>query len=201
MTDLFYVFGIALTAMALVISFLGLRSERFPGSRPLYAGVIGLMAVLVVASCGFAVALSREEAEHREEEVAEFEAEQAAEEEEQAAEDPGTEAASEEPPVEQEQPKVETLDLTSPEDGGLVFEPDSLEVAAGEVEIDYTNPSEVPHNVAIEGDGQELAQSETVTGGDNAAATASLEPGEYVFYCSIPGHRESGMEGSLTVTE
>jgi len=201
MTDLFYVFGIALTGMALVISFVGLRSERFPYSRGLYAGVIGLMGALVVASCAFAVALSREEAEHREEEVAEFEAEQAAEEAEEAPEDPGAEAAGEEPPVEQEQPTVEALDLTSPEDGALVFEPDALEAVAGEVEIDYTNPSEVPHNVAIEADGEELAQGETVTGGDSGAATATLEPGEYVFYCSIPGHRESGMEGTLTVTE
>ena len=38
-----------------------------------------------------------------------------------------------------------------------------------------------------------------MTGGDSAAATAELDPGEYIYYCSIPGHRESGMEGTLTV--
>ena len=91
------------------------------------------------------------------------------------------------------------MELTSPETGDLVFDPESLEARVGEVAIDYTNPSEVPHNVAIEGDGEELAQSETVTGGDSAAATVALEAGEYVYYCSIPGHREAGMEGTLTV--
>ncbi len=65
--------------------------------------------------------------------------------------------------------------------------------------IEYTNPSPVPHNVAIEFDGAPLAQGETVSDGALGPATAELEPGDYVFYCAIPGHRESGMEGTLTV--
>ena len=202
MSDLFYVFGIGLTLMALVLSFVGLRSESFPSSRGLYVGVLGVMGVLVVASCAFAVVLSREEAEHREEEVAEFEAEQLEAEEaaaaEEPAEDPGTAPPEGEAPIETEV-EAETLDLTSPEDGALVFDPETLEAQTGEVSIDYTNPSEVPHNVAIEGNGEELAQGPTVTGGDSGAATVALEPGEYVYFCSIPGHRESGMEGTLTV--
>jgi plastocyanin len=199
MSDLFYVFGIALVVLALIVSFAGLRMENFPGSRGVLTAVLGIMGALVVASCAFAVVLSREEADHRAEEVAEFNAEQ--EEAEEAAtdeEDPGTTPAAEEPQIETEA-GVETVELTSPETGDLVFEPESLEAPVGEVAIDYTNPSEVPHNVAIEGDGEELAQSETVTGGDSATATVALEAGEYVYYCSIPGHREAGMEGALTV--
>jgi plastocyanin len=199
MSDLFYVFGIALVVLALIVSFAGLRMENFPGSRGVLTAVLGIMGALVVASCAFAVVLSREEADHRAEEVAEFNAEQ--EEAEEAAtdeEDPGTTPAAEEPQIETEA-GVETVELTSPETGDLVFEPESLEARVGEVAIDYTNPSEVPHNVAIEGDGEELAQSETVTGGESAAATVALEAGEYVYYCSIPGHREAGMEGTLTV--
>ena len=200
MSDLFYVFGIALVVLALVISFAGLRSERFPGSRGLYAVGLGIMGALVVASCAFAVVLSREEADHREEEVAEFEAEQEEAEEAAAAEeDPGTTPAGEEPQIETEA-KAETLELTSPETGDLVFEPDELDARVGEITIEYTNPSDVPHNVAIESpEGEELAQGETVTGGDTGAATAALEAGDYTYFCSIPGHRESGMEGVLTV--
>ena len=202
MTDLFYVFGIGLTAMALVISFFGLRSERFPASRSAFAGVLALMGLLVVTSCGFAIALSREEAEHRSEEVAEFEAEQEAEAEEETQgppEEPGSAASELEPVDEAPSADVETIALSSPADGALVFDQVALEAPAGEVSIDYANPSPVPHNVAIEADGESLAQGATVSGGESGAAEAKLKPGEYIFYCSIPGHREAGMEGSLLV--
>jgi plastocyanin len=200
MSDLFYVFGIGLTVLALVLSFIGLRSERFPTSRGLYAVGLGIMGVFVVASCAFAVVLSREEADHRAEEVAEFEAEQEeAEEAALAEEDPGAAPEEQEPQIETEA-QAETLELTSPEAGDLVFEPDALEARVGEVTIEYTNPSEVPHNVAIESpEGEELAQGETVTGGATGPATAALEAGDYTYFCSIPGHREAGMEGTLTV--
>jgi plastocyanin len=191
MSDLFYVFGLALTVMAVVIAFVGMRMDSFP-SRGVMIGGLALMTFLVVGSAAFAVVLSREEHEVREAEISEYRAEQAEEVEE--GEEPVSEQPTDEAPVQGGE-----LELTSPEAGDLVFEPDALEAEAGEVVIDYTNPSEVPHNVAIEDDSETLAQSETVTGGDNAAATAELEPGEYVFYCSIPGHRESGMEGPLTV--
>ena len=191
MSDLFYVFGLALTVMAVVIAFVGMRMDSFP-SRPVMIGGLALMTFLVVGSAAFAVVLSREEHEVREAEIFEYRAEQAEEVEE--GEEPISEQPTDEAPVQGGE-----LALTSPEAGDLIFEPDALEAEAGEVVIDYTNPSEVPHNVAIEDDSETLAQGETVTGGDNAAATAELEPGEYVFYCSIPGHRESGMEGILTV--
>jgi plastocyanin len=193
------VFGIALTFSALVLSFVGLRAHGFPASRGLFAAVLTVMVGLVAASCAFAVVLSREEAEHREEEIAEFEAEQQEEADEGAAASEPGQPEEVEPPVEQEPAGGPALALTSPEDGALLFEPDALEAEAGEVTIDYTNPSTIPHNVAIEGDGETLAQGETVTDGASGPATASLEPGEYVFFCSIPGHREAGMEGTLVV--
>jgi plastocyanin len=191
MSDLFYVFGIALTVMAVVIAFVGMRMDGFP-SRPVMIGGLALMSFLVVGSAAFAVVLSREEHEIREDEIFEYRAEQAEEAEE------GQEPVDEEP--EEIQPvDGGTLELTSPEAGDLIFEPDTLEAKAGEVAIDYTNPSEVPHNVAIEVESETISQSETVTGGDSAEAVAELEPGEFVFYCSVPGHREAGMEGVLTV--
>ena len=196
MSELFYVFGIGLTLLAIALAFFGLRSESFPNSRGIYAGVLGVMGALVVASCAFAVVLSREEQEHRREEVAEFRAEEealAAEE----AEGGGEEA--EEPEDAAEPEAGDPIALTSPEDGSLVFDPTELVAPVGEVTIAYTNPSEVPHNVAIEAEGETLAQGATVTGGEAGDATADLEAGDYVYYCSIPGHRESGMEGALAV--
>lgn len=194
MGDVFYIVGIGLTLAALALSFIGLRSERFPPSRAAFAAMLGFMGALVVATCAFAVVLAREEQEHRAEERA-HEAEEAAA--EAPDEEPGAPSGGGQ--VEQEPAAATPVEVSSPADGGLFFEPDTLQAPAGQVEIAYTNPSPVPHNVAIEVDGAPLTESATVTDGDSATANAELEPGEYVFYCAIPGHRESGMEGTLTV--
>jgi plastocyanin len=200
MSDLFYVFGIALVIAAVILSAVGLRSESFPASRGVLTAVLAAIAGLVVASCAFAIVLSEEEADERAEEVAEFEAEQADEEESlPPAEDANPAPAENEPVVETEPTQEKALALTSPEDGSLQFDPTSLEAPAGEVSVEYTNPSPVPHNVAIEAAGEVIAQGETVSGGDSGTATAQLEPGDYTYFCSIPGHREAGMEGTLTV--
>lgn len=191
MSELFYVFGIGLTLLAFLVAFGGMRMEKFPSPMAFRVG-LAVMGVFVVGASAFAIVLSREEKEERVEEIEAFRAE------EEAAAEEGQASESDEPsdvePVEEE-----ALALTSPDAGDLIFDPTTLEAVAGAVTINYTNPSEVPHNVAIEDGSETVAQGETVTGGDSAPATADLDPGEYVYYCSIPGHRESGMEGSLTV--
>src|SRR5918999_392127 len=65
----------------------------------------------------------------------------------------------------------ETISLTAPEDGSLVFEPSELSAAAGEVTIEFDNPSTNPHAVAIEGNGVDES-SDTVTG-DSTSLTAT----------------------------
>lgn len=89
------------------------------------------------------------------------------------------------------------LTLTADPDGGLSFDQTELTAAAGEVTIELVNDSGIPHNVEIEGNGVEEV-SETISEG-TTELTVTLEPGEYEFYCAIPGHREGGMEGTLTV--
>jgi len=91
----------------------------------------------------------------------------------------------------------ETIALASPEDGSLKFDPTELTAPAGQVTIDYDNPSDTPHAVTIEGDGVQ-EKSETVTGG-KASVSADLEAGTYTFYCPVGDHRDGGMEGTLTV--
>jgi plastocyanin len=86
------------------------------------------------------------------------------------------------------------LTLTADPGGEFSFDQTELTAAAGEVTIELVNESGIPHNVEIEGDGV----SDTISEG-STELMASLEAGEYVFFCNIPGHREGGMEGTLTV--
>jgi len=80
---------------------------------------------------------------------------------------------------------------------GLAFDPAELTVGSGEVTIELTSEPAAPHTFTIE----ELGDVEVVAadGGETATGTVELEPGTYTYYCSIPGHREAGMEGTLTV--
>jgi plastocyanin len=82
--------------------------------------------------------------------------------------------------------------------GQLKFEKDTLEAPAGEVTITMNNPSDLPHAIEIEGNGVE-EEGETVDKGGKSVVTAELKPGEYQFYCPVPGHEEGGMKGTLTV--
>lgn len=90
-----------------------------------------------------------------------------------------------------------TLALAADPSGAIAFDKTKLEGRAGENTIDFTNESQVPHAVEIEGNGVE-EESDTVTGG-KTTVTADLQPGTYEFYCPIDSHREQGMEGTLTV--
>ena len=60
------------------------------------------------------------------------------------------------------------------------------------------NPSDLPHAVEIEGNGVEV-EGETVEKGGVSKASADLKPGKYEFYCPVDGHKQAGMEGTLTV--
>ena len=91
-----------------------------------------------------------------------------------------------------------TIQVSADPNGALKFEQTSLEATAGEVTIDFTNDSSIPHDVKIEGNGVEGEGTDQVTG-DSTSASVDLEPGTYTFYCSVDGHRQAGMEGTLTV--
>jgi len=90
-----------------------------------------------------------------------------------------------------------TLELAADPSGALAFDKTTLEAPAGEVTIEFTNDSGKSHNVEVEGNGVEEV-SDTISEG-STSLTLTLEPGEYEFYCAIPGHKEGGMEGTLTV--
>jgi plastocyanin len=62
------------------------------------------------------------------------------------------------------------------------------------------NPSPVEHNVSLEGGGVS-EEGETVGQGGTSTVSAEVDPGDYTFYCSVAGHQDGGMEGTLTVEQ
>jgi uncharacterized cupredoxin-like copper-binding protein len=90
-----------------------------------------------------------------------------------------------------------SVKLSAPASGDLKFNTKSIDAKAGKVTIDFSNPSQVPHAVEVEGNGVEK-ETKTVTNG-NATLTVDLKKGKYEFYCPVDGHRQAGMEGTLTV--
>jgi plastocyanin len=82
--------------------------------------------------------------------------------------------------------------------GKLAYDKQSLTAPAGTVTITMSNPSALSHDVSIDGSGTD-EQGEVVAKGGTSTVTADLAPGTYAFYCSVPGHRAGGMEGTLTV--
>jgi len=80
----------------------------------------------------------------------------------------------------------------------LAYNTTELSAKAGKVTIDFKNPAALEHNVVIEQEGKELAGFEPIAEGEESES-AELKPGTYTFYCSVPGHREAGMEGTLAV--
>lgn len=78
------------------------------------------------------------------------------------------------------------------------FNPASISVKPGErVKITFQNSGRTPHNLVIEG----LDMATKTIGGGQTDVIGFIAPasGTYNFFCSIPGHRASGMEGSLKI--
>ena len=76
------------------------------------------------------------------------------------------------------------------------FTPSALKASAGQTTIRFTNRGAVEHDFLIDAFNVRLAAKP----GKTAEVTVTLTPGTFTAYCSIPGHRQNGMEGTLTVS-
>ena len=91
-----------------------------------------------------------------------------------------------------------TIEISAAADGSLAFEQSEVSTPAGEVTVEFDNPAPIEHDVVVESsDGEELIRTDVISG-DQTSASGELEAGDYTFYCSVAGHREAGMEGTLT---
>lgn len=97
----------------------------------------------------------------------------------------------------------ETASETAIPAGAAVFEAEDLaftaaptSVPAGGATIALRNASNLPHTVVFEGVKGDQPIVEVPGEGVDVASVA-LEPGTYTYYCSVPGHRQAGMEGTI----
>lgn len=201
---LFYVFGIALAVSAVLVSIAGLRMKDFPGKA--FPVIVLWFAILVGGAATFAVKHSQDEkADHEVEYV------KAGEEiEKETSSGPYETSGGEESEGESEGGEVEgEPEAAAKGPGGTVklaasatnleFDTTELSSKPGEVTIEFDNPSSLPHNVEVEDEsGKVLGGTETIASSEETT-TVALAPGTYTFFCSVPGHREEGMEGTLVV--
>ena len=78
--------------------------------------------------------------------------------------------------------------------------PKDATAKAGKVTIDVKNDGQIVHNLNVEGNGIAEKKTADLQPGSSGKLTVDLKPGKYEMYCSIDGHRASGMEGTITVS-
>lgn len=92
-----------------------------------------------------------------------------------------------------------TVKFEADPNGELAYTTTEASAKAGKVTIDFNNPQGLTHDVAIEdSSGKEVGKTALVAS-EETSATVNLKPGTYTYFCTVPGHREAGMEGTLTV--
>jgi plastocyanin len=92
-----------------------------------------------------------------------------------------------------------TLKFEADPNGELAYTSTRETAKAGKVTVEFKNPQALTHDVAIEdSSGKEVGATELIADGSDTT-TVDLKPGTYTYFCTVPGHREAGMEGTLTV--
>jgi uncharacterized cupredoxin-like copper-binding protein len=204
----FYVAGGLLIAWALTLSLgIGLRKPDFPSSLGGQRAVMAVSVVLVLASVSTAVITSSVPAKGSTTPtqtqalpaVPVVSAPVAA----------GSSSTSSEPtattgtPAPASSPAASkarsALALAADPAGALAYNTKQLSAKAGTVTITMTNMSPLEHDVAV-AEGTKVLGATPVFKGGTMKLTLRLKPGKYVFYCTVPGHRQAGMEGTLNVS-
>jgi plastocyanin len=185
----FFVLGSCLALLALTVTAVGLRdSKAFSSNAVARAGIV-IFILLVLGTTAFAVRYSIDEQHDRQQKLA-------AEESNVAAAPAGGKQ-----PAGQKQAAVKgpggTLQLAA-DPTQIAYDRKGLSSKPGKVTIDFDNPAPIQHDVAIAQGSQEIAKSNLVSQA-KTSVSAELAPGKYVFYCTVPGHRQAGMQGTLSV--
>jgi plastocyanin len=201
----FYIAGGLLVAWALLLSLgIGARRPDFPRNLTEQRAVMAITAVLVLAAVSMAVVTSGSP-----DKVAVTQTTTGPETAplpggvSAAASTPAQPTATTGTPTPSSSPASKAggsaLSLAADPGGALSYNTKQLTAKAGTVTITMANMSPVEHNVTIAEGSKVLGATPTFAGGSKTL-TVKLKPGKYTFYCSVPGHRAAGMEGTLTVS-
>ena len=167
----FYVAGGVLVVWAVLLAVWGITHEEFPGSKGRARGVMLVSACLVALTAAMAVVTAGEAGK----------------------ETPAQASGGTPPPA-----TGTTFSIAADPTGQLRYDKSRAAVQSGRVTVDFTNDSDIQHNVTISEGSKTLGATKTIVG-TKTSVSISLAPGEYVYFCSIPGHRQAGMQGVLTV--
>jgi plastocyanin len=223
----FYIAGGVLVVWALFISMaIGMRQPNFPSTLAQQRAVMAISAVLVVAAASMAVATSGGEkseakaasstqttstgsetpiegppvgAETTASSTASSEGEGESPSSSTTTSTGETTATTGTPPPASSPAAGASLKLAAAPGGELAYNTKTLTAKAGKVTIVMANMSPVEHNVTVAEGSKVLGATPSFVGGSKTL-TLTLKPGTYTFYCSVPGHRQAGMEGTLTVS-
>jgi uncharacterized cupredoxin-like copper-binding protein len=101
-------------------------------------------------------------------------------------------ATAEATPVEAIAPSGPTIEAQD-----IKFVPKDIEIAAGtDVSLTIRNTGFIPHDFHMD---SPLTDSGTIDSGSEITITLNLAPGDYGFYCTVPGHKQAGMRGTIHV--
>ena|SRR5947209_6139820 len=92
-----------------------------------------------------------------------------------------------------------SLSVAADPSGQLKFDKTSLSASAGSVAINFANHAPVGHNLTVASSSGAVIGATPTFEGASKTLTLKLKPGTYTFYCSVPGHRQGGMQGTLVV--
>lgn len=207
----FYIAGGLLVAWAMTLSLgIGLRKPDFPSSLGGQRAVMGVSLVLVLAAVSTAVVTSSVPAKGsttptQTRALPPVPVVSAP----VSAGSSSTSSTSSEPtattgtPTPASSPAAgkagSSLALAADPAGALAYNTKQLSAKAGTVTIAMTNMSPLEHDVAV-AEGTKVLGATPIFKGGTMKLTLKLKPGKYVFYCTVPGHRQAGMEGTLNVS-
>jgi plastocyanin len=93
-----------------------------------------------------------------------------------------------------------TVKISANPSGMLKFTQSSIKTTPGKVVISFTNKSPLPHDVVLINSKNKVLGKTPIFAGGTKSFDVTLTAGKYTYYCSVPGHRAAGMQGTLTVS-